>query len=252
MRSPARLLLILVFAYHGMAGPFMPACYSIQRSQGMAHARSEAFVRYDCTKGGKLGTIKLPPYIHEAIQRAKEILRNCKACREVFANGIADPITKLNELEKDKAFVMAKKVPTAVNPNTGMIMDYSDIPSWHAAQTISLRGQEHPTVMTCIYINATATFMSDDAANRNIKPYNLPLIDARAVIILHELGHVTDAIQLDTIHPRATEAEIRESERKSIENTECILKNCDPCALGLTPCPGAPRRRRTAESKRFP
>jgi hypothetical protein len=249
IRPIVRQILFLAFIHYSLVTPLSTNGQSLAglgKSQGnvdTSEQNSETPPPYDCTGGKKLGTVVLPLHIIEAIELAEKTLIKCANCRKVF-DGKPDPLVFLRRLVKNKAIVMATKIPLPFQPVTGKFTASEEIDPDTAAAPIDMLGKAVEYPRPCLFINATkASFMAVDRPPEGYGLYGLELVQARAVAIIHELGHFTNAIQLDGMS--------KSGRRKSVANTDCIRRNCMPCASTYTDCPGVPKRHSHAQSKRF-
>jgi hypothetical protein len=248
IRSIVRRLLILVFTSHALVNPLATNC---QPSVGLAATpavkrnstrSSESAASWDCTGKGEWGTTILPPHIIDAINLAEKTLRDCGSCRVIY--GDADPLELLDTLVKKKAIVMATRIPIIRKTIRRSKPKSDPIDPRYAAQILDLTGRNVDYPRPCVFINATSkSFMAANVPPENYGLYGLSLLEARAVVILHELGHYANAIQDDSLDPEG---------RISFANTDCIRLNCMPCLEKHIHSTGVPRRCSSNYGQRLP
>lgn len=172
--------------------------------------------------------------VKEGVDEARKILTSCPSCKQFLSGlGREDPIALLNKLVRIKAILVTSIVPQGFKteypgrPYRIMVVAPLKVSSEVAAITKDLLPIHRRTGMTepCIYVNPIGILVHDDPRYGPSK--GLTLAHARAIIILHELGHMTGALPKDG-----------GDLKKSDYNNVCVMKNCVPCGTHVTPCPG--------------
>jgi hypothetical protein len=194
--------------------------------------------KYNCTGGGRLKSNVSRKFLDQAIIDALAILQDCEPCRKMFL-GYEDPIDLLKWLDEDGRIVMSPEYPIGFNPRTSEV-ETEPFDSDTAGITINLTGGRLGAMQDpCIYINP-AQFIALDIPAERFGLYKVGRAEARAIGIIHELGHVAGCIPYDGIY-------VDKTGQKSVENTDCIRKNCVPCNT-FDPCTGVlqqPTRQRS-------
>jgi hypothetical protein len=137
-------------------------------------------------------------------------------------SGYKDPIRLLEWLEASGRIVLSPKYPYDLDPRTPGI-DELEFNSEMAAVTVNFMGpRPGPMQEPCVYINSNQFVAKDIPVNPEFGLYTLSPADARAIIIIHELGHAAGCFQPDWLDSTG---------EKSVQNTDCVRKNCVPCKV---------------------